>query len=50
MESFWPGHLDVITTQLYAKHKSHHPSKIRQGIFPDVVLGACCRFQFIADL
>ncbi len=43
MESFCPGHLGVITTQLYAKHKSHNPSKIGEGFIPDVVLGSCSR-------
>jgi hypothetical protein len=40
MESFCPGHLWFITTQLYAKHKSHYPSKVGEGFIPDAVLGA----------
>lgn len=43
MESFWPGHLPVITTQLYAKHKSAHPSEIGEGFIPDAFLGARSR-------
>lgn len=43
MESFWPGHLPVITTQLYAKLKSAHLPKISEGLIPDAVLVAGSR-------
>ncbi len=40
MESFSPGHLHVITTKLYAKHKITHLPEISEGFIPDAVLGS----------
>lgn len=45
MKSFTQQHLPKITSQLYAKHKDNHPSKIGKGFFTNAFLGASNSFQ-----
>jgi len=38
MDNFSLRHLSNSTNQLYAKLKNSHPSKIDEGIIPNVIL------------